>query len=121
MGRTSSGSAPVRMESRSFDDDDFAAEVGIDAAQFHADVAAADDEQVLRDFLDFQGFGGGHDAGIAEVEGLGQGGVGADGNDGFFKIDELLAVRGFDAQGLRAFKIAAAGQDPDAALFGQEG
>ena len=102
------------------DHHDFAAEAGIDAAQFHADVAAAHDQQILRHFLHFQRLGGGHDARIAQVQRLGQRGVGADGHDGLFKIDELLAFGRLDAQRLRVFKIAAPGQDLDAALLGQE-
>ena len=53
------------------DQHDLAAERGIDGAQFHADVTAADDEQIFRDVLDFERLGGGHDARIAEVEHLG--------------------------------------------------
>ena len=102
------------------DDDDLAAEVGINGAQFHADVTAADDQQILGDFLDFQRLGGGHDARVAQVKGLGQRGLGTDGDDGLVKCDELLALGRFHAQRLRAFKIAAARQDLDAALFGQE-
>ena len=70
--------------------------------------------------LDFQRLGGGHDAGVAQIKSLGQGGLGTDRDNGLVKCNDLLALGGFDAQGLRAFEIAAPGQDLHAALFGQE-
>ena len=101
------------------DKHDLAAERGIDGPQLHADVAAADDQQVLRDVLHFQGLGRSHHARIAQVERLGHGGFGADGDDGVVVIDELLALLGLDAQGLRIFEITASMHDLHAAHLGQ--
>jgi hypothetical protein len=57
-----------------FDDDDLGAEGGVDRAEFHADVAAANDQERFGDVRDLEGLVGGHHARVAEVEGFGQGG-----------------------------------------------
>ena len=100
------GVGPGQNAVQRLDDRDLAAERGINGAQFHADVAAADDEQVLRDILDLQRLGGGHDARIAEVKRLGHGGQRTDGQNGRVVIDELLPLLGLDAQRLRAFEVS---------------
>ena len=97
------------------DQHDLAAEGGIDGAQFHADVAAADDEQVLGHVLHFERLAGGHDARVAQVERLGHGRLRADGDDGLVVVDELLALLGLHAQGLRILEVAASVHDLDAA------
>ena len=58
--------------------------------------------------------------GIAQIKSLGQRRLGTDRDNGLVKCNELLAFGGLDAQGLRAFEIAASRQHLHAALFGQE-
>ena len=101
------------------DQDNLAAERGIDGAEFHADVTAADDEQVFGNVLDFQRLGGSHHARIAEVKRLGHRGHGTDRQNRLLIFDELLAALGLDAQFVRAFKITAPGDDLHAAHFGE--
>ena len=110
------GVGPEENVIQRLDDGDFAAECGIDGAEFHADVAAADDEQRLGNLLHLQCLGGGHDARVAEVKGLRQRGLGADGDDGVVVGDELLASVGLDAQGVGTLEVAAPVDDRDAAL-----
>ena len=98
------------------DDGDFAAERGVNRAQLHADVAAADDEQLLGNLLNLQRLGGGHYTRVAEVESLRQRGLGADGDDGVLVADELLPGLGLDAQGVGTLEVAASVDDGDAAL-----
>ena len=102
-----------------FDEHDFAAERGVNGAQFHADVTAADDEQILGNVFDFQRFARSHDARIAEIKRFRHRGFGADGNDRLFEIDELLALLGFNAKRVRIFEITAAVHDLHAAHFGE--
>ena len=82
------------------DQRDLAAERGINGAQFHADVTAADDEQIFRNVLDFERLGGGHHARIAEVKRLGHGRERTDRENGLVVFDELLALLRLDAQRL---------------------
>ena len=103
------------------DQRDFAAERGIDGAQFHADVAAADDQQVFRNVLDFERLGGGHHARVAEVKRLGHGRERADGENRLVVFDELLPLLRLDAQFLRAFKITAPLNHLHVAHLGQRG
>ena len=62
---------------------------------------------------------GGHDAFVAEVEGVGHGRLGAHRDDGFFVTDKFLACVGLDAQSLRIFEVAAAMHDFDVAMLRQ--
>ena len=96
-----------------------AAECGINAAQFHADVAAADDQQVLGNLLHFQRLGRGHHPRIAQVEVLGHRRLGADRDDGLVIVHELLALVGLHPQGPRTLEVAAPVQDLHAAHLGQ--
>ena len=59
--------------------------------------------------------------GLPRSNALGMAGFGAGGDDGLFVLDELLALLGFDAQTLRAFKIAAAVNDLHIALLREHG
>ena len=119
-GRARSASTPARIDGKRFEHDDVAAQSGVDRAELHADVAAADDQQVFRDLGNLQRFGRGHDARIAEVESVGHGGLGADGDDRLFIADKLLSLGGFDPQRLRVFEMAAAMDDLDVALLRRE-
>ena len=102
------------------DNHDFAAEVGINGTEFHADVATADHQQILRNFFHLQRFGRGHNARVSQVEQLGQGRFGTDRNDAFLKGHEALPFGSLHAQNLRTFKVAAAVEDLDSPLFGEE-
>ena len=97
-GRARSASAPARMLSSASTSVDLAAERGINGAQFHADVTAADDEQVFGNVLDFERAGGGHHARVAEVKRLGHGRKRTDGENRLVVFDELLPLLRLDAQ-----------------------
>jgi len=93
----------VRVRSRQnrvqrFHQHDLAAERGIDGAQLHPNVAATNDQQLLRDFFNFQRLGGGHDPGVAKVESLGHGGYRPNRHNGMLVIDELLSFGGFNPE-----------------------
>ena len=103
------------------DDRDFAAERGIDGAEFHADVAAAHNQQIFRNIGDFERLGRSHDERIAEVEHLGHRRDRADGENCLVILDELLPLLRLDAQGLRTFKITASLNHLHAAHFGKRG
>ena len=118
-GRARSGSAPGENRVQRLDQHDLAAERGVDRAQFHADVTAADDQQVFRNVLDLQRLARGHDARIAEIKRLRHRGFGADGDDRLLVVDELLALLRLDAQGLGILEITAPVNDLHAAHFGQ--
>ena len=64
---TRSRSAPGSRPAGHLDDGDAAAERGVDAAQFEADIAAADDEQRLRDVGQVERAGRIHHARIVQA------------------------------------------------------
>ena len=92
----------------SLDQHHFASKGGIDGPQFHADIAAADHQQVFGDILQFESLGGGHHPRIAQVEIPGHRRLGTDRNDGVVVFDELLPLVCLHAQGARVFKVAPA-------------
>ena len=82
------------------DDRDFAAQRGIDGAEFHADVTAADHQQIFRNVLDFERLRRSHDERIAEVEHLGHRRDRTDGQNRLVILDQLLPLFRLDAQRL---------------------
>ena len=80
------------------DQNNLAAERGIDGAEFHADVTAADDEQVFRNVLNLERLGGSHHARVAEVKRLRHRRNGTDRQNRLLVFDELLARLRLDAQ-----------------------
>ena len=87
------GVGPGQDGVQSFNHHDFAAEGGVDGAQFHADVAAANDQQVGRDLLELERVARSHHARVAQIKRLRHGGFGTDRQDGLLELDELLALR----------------------------
>ena len=73
----------------------------------------------MRDIGQLERLRGGHDAFVAEVEGVGHRRLGAHRDDGFFVADKFLACAGLDPQSLRIFEVAAAVHDFDVAMLRQ--
>src|SRR5436190_17941209 len=103
----------------SFDDCDFAAESGVNSSEFHADVTAADNQEVFRDVFNFESFGRSHHARVTEIKKPGQRWFRSHSDNRFFKLDELLSFGSFHSQGFGIFKNAAAGHDLDFAHTGE--
>ena len=77
---------PGRMVGSELDDGDLRAEPPPDAAELEADDAAADDDEVLRDFGDLQRAGVGEDALLVELEERELDGYGAGRNDDVLRL-----------------------------------
>ena len=83
------------------DDGDFGTHRRIHGTEFHADVAATDDQQFFGDVGDFECLGGGHHPGITQIERLREGRAGTGCDDGLVEGDVLLTFGGFHAQLVR--------------------
>src|ERR671918_36641 len=95
------------------------AESGVNRAEFHADVATADDQEVLRDVGQLQRFVRSHDPFVAKVESIRHGWLRADRNDCFLIANEFLPVRGLDPEGLGILEVAATVHDLHAAVLSE--
>src|ERR1035437_8527145 len=102
-----------------FDQNDFAAERGINGPQLHADVSAADHQQILGYVLHFQSLSRSHHARIPQIEIPRHGCFRAHGNDSLVIFDELLALLSLHAKGMGVLEVAASLHDLHAAHLGQ--
>ena len=79
----------------------------INGSKFHADIAAADHQKILRNLGNFQGFRGCHDPGIAQIKGSRQGRTRSNGNDGLVEVDKRLMPLRLHAEAVGRFEVRA--------------